>query len=73
MLTAAREDKLEEDVSWLLARLVECGSMDHGGAFARNRALAAKKRLENLSETLRPGVHRDFLEQLMTYVVARDK
>ncbi len=73
VLETPRAQKSAEDVSWLLARLGGCGSMRHGEDFATMRALAAKKRLQGLSETLRPGVHRDFLEELMTYVVARDK
>ena len=73
LLETPREHKEETEVLWLLARLGECGSMDHGERFATERALAAKKRLSALDDRLLPGVHRDFLEELMTYVVARDK
>jgi geranylgeranyl diphosphate synthase type II len=73
MLVTPRQDKSAGDVEWLLARLRECGSMAHGDRFAERRAMAAKRRLGMLGDTLRAGVHRDFLEELMTFVVTREK
>ena len=72
LLAVPREDKDGREVAWLLARLSDCGSMAHGEAFATKRAVSAKRRLSALEGMLRPSVHRDFLAELMSYVVARD-
>lgn len=84
ILSRPRAEKRQEDATFVLEQMRECGSIDHARAIAQRLAQEAAERLDALTflaETtpVRPGerwsaevVDRRFLRELVNYVVHRD-
>jgi geranylgeranyl diphosphate synthase type II len=64
--------KTEADVAELLALIDGAGSMEYARAAAFRWASRAQRVFGTLRDALEPSVHRDFLEQLVRFVVGRD-
>lgn len=62
--------KTQADIDWLLARLLDVGSLDHAQEAASRLAADAEAKLVAMT-WLQPSVHRAFLEQLVAFVVGR--
>jgi len=74
-LTDARSDagaKTEADVGFLRALLERHGSVAYARGVARRWAQRAERALAGLDAWLAPSVHRQFLEDLTSFVVRRD-
>jgi len=60
-----------EDLRWLQGELRRRGSIDYGRALAQRYAQRARSALRRLEAHLHPSVHREFLESIVEYTVAR--
>lgn len=65
--------KSDDEVALLRDRLFAHGCVDYARRLADLRAERAARLFEQLSATLAPSVHRDFLGGLMQYLVARER
>jgi geranylgeranyl diphosphate synthase type II len=73
MAPAATPHKTTEQVRWLLELIHRHGSLEHARAMARSWLRRAEESFAACSPGLLPGVHRDVLEELISYVVQRVK
>ncbi len=64
--------KTEADVAYLLSLIDRAGSTQYAQANARQWARRAERVFGTLRASLEPSVHRDFLQQLVQFVVGRD-
>jgi geranylgeranyl diphosphate synthase, type II len=78
-LLRAREGAKESDlktpaeISFLAELIQRYRSMDHADAIARRRALLAQRLLSSFAKQAKPSVHMDFLWELTSFVVERDR
>ncbi len=73
LLTQPRADKEPDEVRWLLQAMHEAGSIDHGRELAQDFITRALKfEAENLS-FMPETRHRQFLREVLRYVIARLK
>ncbi len=63
--------KTEQDVRFLFSLIERYGSMDHARQVAHAQLANARRQFDRCGEWLPPSIHRDFLEQLMDYVLSR--
>jgi geranylgeranyl diphosphate synthase type II len=70
--TGAPDTKGPDDIAFLLDLIERCGAVDYAWAQAQRRAHRASRILETC-DALRPGAHRDFLFDLVGYVINRDR
>jgi len=69
---SSRATKTEADVGFLLELIRHYRSLEHARSVARTRALRARHSLQRLKPRMRGVVHREFMEQLVDFVVERD-
>lgn len=67
-----RSERTADDVRWVRGRMDAFGSIDHGREVANGLAGAARFELEAIFGDLPPSRDRDFIEQLVTWVIERD-
>ncbi len=72
ILGRPREDKSAQDVAWLLDLTHRTGAIESAADLAQRAAQSAGRLLEQAT-FLPASAHRDFLEALVQYVVARDR
>jgi len=65
--------KSREDVAFLRDLVFRSGGVDNARAVARRHADRARRSFEAIGGSLPGSVHRDFLEGLVDFVVARDR
>jgi geranylgeranyl diphosphate synthase type II len=65
--------KSEQDVAFLRELVLRGGGVDYARAVARRHADRARRSFERIGAGLPGSVHRDFLESLVDFVVARDR
>jgi geranylgeranyl diphosphate synthase type II len=69
----AADRRSQADVDLLLSLVHRYGSIEHARGVARRCARRAEASLKLLRRRLRPSVHRDVLEELLEFVVDRDR
>jgi geranylgeranyl diphosphate synthase type II len=65
--------KSPEDVAFLRELVVRGGGVEYARAVARRHADRARRSFERIGREIPDSVHRDFLEGLVDFVVARDR
>lgn len=68
-----KPQKTAEDVAFLQALIERHGSCEYASDVARRRALRAKESLKSVATEMPQCVHRDFLHELVGFVVNRDR
>jgi geranylgeranyl diphosphate synthase type II len=69
---APRSERTAEDVRWIRAQMERFGSIEHGRDVANGLAGAARFEFEAIFGDLPPSRDRDFIGELVTWVIERD-
>lgn len=72
IFASPRAARTAEDVRWIRARMDAFGSIDHGREVANGLAGAARYEFESIFGDLPPSRDRDFIGELVTWVIERD-
>lgn len=71
-LAQSRTRRSETDVHWILGRMRSCGSIDYGRAMSRQFAGATLYEFTQAFGDLPASEDKDFVNQIIDYVVSRD-
>lgn len=72
IFAAPRSERTAEDVRWIRGRMEAFGSIEHGREVANGLAGAARYEFESIFGDLPPSRDRDFIGELVTWVIERD-
>jgi geranylgeranyl diphosphate synthase, type II len=73
IMSAARQDKSEGDVQWVLRLMHKYDCLAYGRAVCRQFALRAKARFDEALGDLTDSPHKRFLEETIHYVIRREQ
>ena len=73
ILAVPQAEKSEPGVRWLRGLIDREGSLTYARGVAERAARKADRVLTNATAWLPPSVHRDFLKELVDYVIVRDR
>lgn len=71
ILGRPRPQRHDDDIAWILERMGHYGSFDHAAKIARGLADAALYECDRILHTLRPSRDRQFIQELIPWVLSR--